>query len=251
MAIAFVGQRGAHVGALAATNTDVLSLASNATAGNMIVCIFAAITSGDRVLSVSDSAGNTWATDSTFHNGNAMIISSTMQDVATLTTSHTVTVTSTGGNFASDRLMWLEEFSGISTGTRVDQQVSSSNAGGTVTNTGLRTPTVNDTLAVALNFHDPASSADSINATGTNATVGTYSSFPTTNQTAINGTRTTWPVYQIISGGSGVGQRHKWSWSTSASGFVGTSFVIYKPVATVTSTPLVLNKAALNRAYRW
>lgn len=249
MAIALVRQNGYHAGAAAATTTDVLTLSANATAGNMITAIFAGKCTGAQTLTFSDSVGNTWATDTSFVNGNIVAIGSTMQDVGTLTTSNSVTATCTG-NFANERSFWLEEFSGVATGTRLDQQVSSSNAGGTGTNTGNLTPSVADVLAVALNYHDPFASTDTLNTSGT---VGTYSSFTQTNSSTVAANRTAWPVYQIVSGGSGTAQKHAWTWTSTSSQFVGTAFALYKPFVAVT-TPTVgvaVNYAAIHRASRW
>jgi hypothetical protein len=107
---------------------------------------------------------------------------------------------------------------------RANKQRSSSNAGGTSTNTGSLTPTCDSGVLIAVDYHDPTSSVDTINAA---TTVGTYLS-PATDH-GYGTSRSAWCVYRVANGGiAGVAQKHAWTWSSSASGFVGTSFVIYQ-----------------------
>lgn len=247
MTALWVRENGFHVGPEAGTATDTLPLTSGATAGNMVVAIFASGTWGlPNNFTFSDSNGNTWQTHAAyddFSTGACVVIGSTMQDVGTLTTSDTVTLTiDNSTTYNGKRMFWLEEFSGISTGTRLDKTSATATTSGTSLQTALLTPTANGDVAIAVNQHTPSGSTDTINASGT---VGTYSSFTTAS--ASTDSRTAWPVYQIISGGSGVSQRHRWTWSTSSSDNTYAFVLIKSEISAETAdAPSVTPAAAAN-----
>lgn len=134
MALAYVAER-----AVVAASTLVFSPASNCTAGNLLILIFA--NTGNFVVSgVSDNAGgNTWTVDQTRANGSlaAVSICSVVLTTAILT-SNTITVTLSGAGTARGGL--LEEFSGSAT-TPFDVGANNTGASSTSMTTGTTAST--------------------------------------------------------------------------------------------------------------
>lgn len=195
-----------------------VSVASAPSAGNTVVVLMRCCPNASSGYSAtfSDSKGNTWSTDfEQKDNFQYVLIGSTRQDVGTLTTSDTITFTlNMARSSNTPTLTWIEEFSGLASTSYKDGSGSGTGGSGTTLATPTVTPTQDGDLAVA--FIDTQSSAvtETINATGT---VGTYSSFTTVhlNSSGVGNSRVAYPVYQILSTGSGTGQAHAWTLSAS------------------------------------
>src|SRR5258708_40116857 len=113
MAIALVQECATRTGANAATTTEVIPITSAPSAGNTLILCTATRNSSITGCSVADSKGNTWTIDIGPLNtsNNFTFIASTHQNVGTLTTSDTVTITY-GSAPTEARYSTIEEFSG-------------------------------------------------------------------------------------------------------------------------------------------
>lgn len=123
------------------------SPASNCGAGNTLTLVVTDPSGGNRtVTQVTDSAGNTWTVDKVQAEATASSVSicSCLQDVATLTTSDTISITqsSTGGQL----LFWLEEFTGQ---YELDKPASNTGTGTSLTTGTTATTTSTDAFAIA------------------------------------------------------------------------------------------------------
>jgi hypothetical protein len=94
----------------------------------MVVLLFGARNTSTAGISVTDSRGNKWTIDAGPFNtaNNLCFIASTMQTAGTLQTSDTVTITC--GTAPTNRMGLLEEFSGVTNGTRVDRTTSNASS---------------------------------------------------------------------------------------------------------------------------
>jgi hypothetical protein len=178
---------------------------------------------------VTDSKGNTWTIDGEYHeNFQDLIIASTRQDVGALTTSDTVTITTTA-NTSGQFLACLQEFSGIAVTSYVDGAMQTNHQTTSPQLSPIYTPTADGDLIIAMQDHQTTTDTVTINGTGT---VGTYSSF-TTAQISGTTARKMVPVYQILSSGNGVGQKHAWTTSSSTwSDIIIGGYKKYAPPAT-------------------
>ncbi|MGW6257630.1 hypothetical protein [Streptomyces sp. NPDC055085] len=244
-----------YVGELGTDNNNGTSSAwtvtptANATSGNTVFVIgrFPADTAG-QTLAVTDSLGNTWTTDYVFSQTvNYLFIASTRQDAGVLSTSSTITLTASGARRTNcPTFTWVEEFTGIlaagyTNGTAGTVFGPTATTGTTAT----KTPSVNNDLVLALVDIQSSSTTATENGSGT---VGTYST-PTTAQITSVGAGTARRdrvAFQALSGGSGVGQTHTWSfsgsvWSDKLSG-------LYKPAEANASAGSPTGAATANSA---
>lgn len=182
-AIVYVGERGTLNINNGSGTTQAVTVASNATAGNTIILVFATRDTSVAGVSVADSRSNTWTIDvgplNTFNN--FVMIASTRQNTATLQTNDTVTVTfGTAPNLA--RLGVIEEFSGLQTSAGYVDQTANASASSTTQTTGTTAATAQaDELAVsAFNI-----SADPSGVTATHDS--SYTDFTTWTQQALTG----------------------------------------------------------------
>ncbi|MFI5338950.1 MAG: DUF2341 domain-containing protein [Candidatus Methylomirabilales bacterium] len=176
-AITYVGERGTLSINNGSGLTQAISVASSATAGNTVILVFTARDTSTAGVSVADSKGNTWTIDGNgnvpLNNSNDFVfIASTRQNVGTLVTGNTVTVTfGTAPN--SSRAAILEEFSGLQTSAGYVDVSNSATAGGT--------PYVSGTTATTTQASELAVTGFSLNHVAGNTITldGTYSSFTT------------------------------------------------------------------------
>lgn len=192
-----------------------IAVANAPNAGNAVFVIMRCSPSSGSGYSAtfSDSKGNTWATDFEYlENFQYLLIASTIQDVGTLTTSDTITFTlNMTRSTNACTIGWVEAFSGVSVAK--DGTAGTAAGSGTTLATATKTPSQGDDLAFALIDTQNSTVNHTLNDT---ATVGTYSAFTTGQQTnAVSNSRSVYPVYQILSGQSGVGQKHAWGLSAS------------------------------------
>lgn len=214
----------AYVQELATSNNNgttasfSITLAAAPSAGNTVMFMLRVCPNASSGYSAtfSDSKGNTWSTDYELKdNFQYVLIGTTRQDVGTLTTSDTVTFTMNMARSSNTpTLAWVEEFSGLATSSYTDSSSGTASGSGTTLATATLTPTQDGDLVVAFIDTEDTSVTETINASGT---VGTYSSFTTAhlNSSGVGNSRVAYPVYQILSTGSGTGQAHAWSLSAS------------------------------------
>lgn len=152
--ITYVGERGVlQINTGTGASQDV-TFASDCTTGNTIILIYVARRTSLGGESVTDSKGNTWTIDnipSVISGNQWIIVASTRQDVGTLVTSDTVTITA-GTSWSNARIAVLEEFSGLLISGYLDKIADQGQSGGSFTSfpTGTTAATDQaDELAVA------------------------------------------------------------------------------------------------------
>lgn len=253
MAIAYVKE--------CATNNNTTTTAAHSVtitaapaAGNTVVAVLRTgpSTTSGYSYTITDSKSNTWTVDASFNNGQNefMVIASTRQNAGALTTSDTVTFTLNTTRAANaPTLTWIEEFSGMASSSYVTGTPAGVLDQAGDPQSGTVTPSVADALMVGFIDVHSSTATLTINEPGT---VGTYSSFTTTQLTSTGSVnRISRPVYQVLSGGSGVGQKHVWS----VSQFVDDSSLLtaYAPAASAAASVSLHypSSAVTTRSTRW
>jgi hypothetical protein len=130
--------------------TQSIPILSNCTPGNTLILSFACRCTSISGVAVTDSKGNAWTVDEVRTNNNFVFIASTRQNVGTLTTSDTITVTF-GVSAQQVRIWILNEYTGLLTSGYVDQTQHNENGTSvTAANTGTTALTTqSEEIAVA------------------------------------------------------------------------------------------------------
>jgi len=216
MAIAYVRELAANKANGVSDTTATFSLTATADPKNLVVLFFLCRqTTQPSAAAVTDSRGNTWTVDrgpSGATNNNALI-ASTVQNVGTLQSGDTITVTFTGGvgmtSFTT--AWWVEEFSGHQISGRVDGSAATNNASGLSGVTGNATSTGVDDLAFA------GIIVGSVEAT---VTAASYSLFTTGQQ--VGASRSGLAAYKLpVSPGT---QSETFNWTSTAD--VSTAMIV-------------------------
>jgi hypothetical protein len=188
MAIAYVKELGKGTQTGTAT-TYVITLSATAAAGNLAI---GRIGTGSTVTisSVTDSRGNTWTVDKTQGSGPSAHLVSTGQDVGTLQSGDTITITISGSIAAGTAI--FDEFSGMDiTSSRVDKTAGNSAGATTARDAGTTAATTQaDELVVG---------AFAIAGDETSLTVGSGYSHFTSDYINDSATNSIAGEYQIVS----------------------------------------------------
>jgi hypothetical protein len=146
MAIAFVNNVGTGVKTTTSSTVTIVPV-QNCGAGNMLA--IAVGCGGTTTLSsVTDTKGNTWAVDKNQGtSGSPCGLATTMQDVGTLTTADTITATVSANG--ANHVCCAMEFSGITSGTRLDQVIGADGTTATAVSSGS-TATLAQTVELVL-----------------------------------------------------------------------------------------------------
>jgi hypothetical protein len=187
VALDFVRELVAATGTASAGPSAAFSFTTTQTAspGDLVTLFILSklTTNADANSLVTDSRGNTWTTDVHQESANNYaVIASTLQDVGTLQSGDTITVTVQGGNtwgLSNFVAYWVEEFSGPAVAPVTDKTASANNASALTGVSGTTAATVQA---------DEMAFAGIITGSGeTTLTAVGYDPFPTTMKTSTRG----------------------------------------------------------------
>lgn len=179
MTTAYVAERG-HGTSTSTLTTITISVATTTTANNKLICLVAGVNTSAGIGTITDTKGNTWTVDKStlFATGDEWVLVISSDNATALVSGNTITIGLSGSCTRS--AYWLEEFSGVSTGSSATLANSNQGAGATSINSG-GSVAVNTAgyLSVGLFTGTAASTTQRITGINASGTVGTYSAFTT------------------------------------------------------------------------